>query len=105
MGNLLCNKTAHKVMCRLKPPCLRGIGFYVVAGLGEAGTSPLASRGELGREGGTPGTSWRQWVPQNCSLEGPQMGAVEDHLQRAATSTRVYQQDEAKVQAGAGGRG
>ena len=33
------------------------------------------------------------------------MGAVEDHPQRAATSTRVYQQDEAKVQAGVGGRG
>lgn len=32
--------------------------------------------GGLGREGGTPGASWRQWVPRNCSLEGPQRGVV-----------------------------
>lgn len=42
--NLLCNKTTHKVKCRLKSLCLRGSSFYGVACLGEAGTSPLATR-------------------------------------------------------------
>ena len=32
--------------------------------------------GGLSREGGAPGASWGQWVPQSCSLDGPQMGAV-----------------------------
>ena len=44
VGSLLCNKTTHKVKCRLKPLCLRGSGFYVVACLGEAGTCLLAAR-------------------------------------------------------------
>ena len=44
VGNLLCNKTTHKVKCRLKPLCLQGSGFYGVACLGEAGTSPLTTR-------------------------------------------------------------
>lgn len=28
-GNLLCNKTVHKRQCRLKPPLLWEIAFYV----------------------------------------------------------------------------
>lgn len=93
MGNLLCNKTTHKVKCRLKPLCLRGSGFYVVACLGEAGTCLLAARvGSAERVGprgfvGTVGPTKLQfrWTPN---------GSREDHPQRG------HQQDGAKSRLG-----
>lgn len=48
--------------------------------------------GGLDREGGARG-SWGQWVPQSCSLDGPQMGAVR-------TTHRGHQQDGAKSRLG-----
>lgn len=43
--------------------------------------------------------------PTKLQFRGTPKGSREDHPQRGATSTWVYQQDGAKAQAGAGGRG
>ena len=61
VGNLLCNKTTHKVKCRLKPLCLQGSGFYGVSWRSRDLSAHYP--GGLGREGGAPRASWGQWVP------------------------------------------
>ena len=74
VGNLLCNKTTHKVKCRLKPLCLQGSGFYGVSWRSRDLSAHYP--GGLGREGGAPRASWGQWVPRRCRVDGPQMGAM-----------------------------
>lgn len=95
--NLLCNKTTHKVKCRLKSVSA-GQQFLWRRVSWRSGDLSACYPGGLGRVGGAPGASWRQWVPRSCSLDGPQMGAMRTTHSGAPAGW-------GQEQAGTGGRG